>query len=58
MGIKFSHRIVDEWIEMFENGRTIVVDAERSGHPATAMTTRNSLHSSHFMLLFIQWVLM
>jgi hypothetical protein len=26
---------------MFENGRTIVSDTERSGHPATAMTTRN-----------------
>ena len=36
-----SRRIVYEWIEMFENGRTSVTDAERSGRPATAMTTRN-----------------
>ena len=36
-----SRRIVYEWIEMFENGRTSVTDAERSGHPATATTTRN-----------------
>ena len=26
---------------MFENGRTSVTDAERSGRPATATTTRN-----------------
>jgi len=26
---------------MFENGRTIVTDAERSGRPATTTTTRN-----------------
>ena len=26
---------------MFENGRTNVTDAESSGHPATAMTSRN-----------------
>jgi len=36
-----SHRIVYEWIEMFENGRTSVTDAECSGRPATATTTRN-----------------
>ena len=36
-----SGRIVYEWIEMFENGRTSVTDAERSGCPATATTTRN-----------------
>jgi len=36
-----SHRIVYEWIEMFENGRTSVTDAKRSRCPATAMTTRN-----------------
>ena len=36
-----SRRIVYEWIEMFENGRTSVRDAERSGRPATDMTTRN-----------------
>ena len=34
-------RIVYEWIEIFENGRTIVTDAERYGCPATATTTRN-----------------
>ena len=34
-------RIVYEWIEMFENGRTSVTDAERSGRPATVTTTRN-----------------
>ena len=37
----FSRRIVYEWIEMFENGRTSVTDAERSGCPVTATTTRN-----------------
>ena len=36
-----SRRIVYEWIEMFENGRKSVTDAERSGGPATATTTRN-----------------
>jgi len=36
-----SGRIVYEWTEMFENGRTSVTDAERSGRPATATTTRN-----------------
>ena len=36
-----SRRIVYEWNEMFENGRTSVTDAERSGRPATATTTRN-----------------
>jgi len=36
-----SRRIVCEWIEMFENGRMSVMDAERSRHPATATTTRN-----------------
>jgi hypothetical protein len=36
-----SHRIVYEWMEMFENGHTSVMDAERSGCPATATTTRN-----------------
>ena len=33
--------MVYEWLEMFENGRTSVTDAERSGLPATATTTRN-----------------
>jgi len=36
-----SRRIVYEWIEMFENGRMSVTDAERTGRPATATTTRN-----------------
>ena len=36
-----SHRIVYEWIEIFENGRMSVMDAERSRCPATATTTRN-----------------
>ena len=36
-----ARRIIYEWIEMFENGRTSVTDAERSGRPATATTTRN-----------------
>jgi len=36
-----SRRIAYEWIKMFENGRTIGTDAERSGCPATATTTRN-----------------
>ena len=29
------------WIEIFENGPTSVTDAEFSGRPATATTTRN-----------------
>jgi len=41
MGIKFSLRIVYGWIEIFENGRRSMTDAERSGCPATATTTRN-----------------
>ena len=36
-----SRRIVYEWIEMFENGRTSVTDAERFRCPVTATTTRN-----------------
>jgi len=28
-------RSVYGWIEMFENGRTSVIDAERSGRPST-----------------------
>ena len=36
-----SRSIVYEWIEMFENVRTRVTDAERSRCPATATTTRN-----------------
>ena len=36
-----SRRILYEWIEMFENGRTSVTDAECFGCPATATTTRN-----------------
>jgi len=36
-----ARRIVYEWIEMFENGCTSVRNAERSGRPATATTTRN-----------------
>jgi len=36
-----SHRIVYEWIEMFENGRMSVTGAEHSRRPATATTTRN-----------------
>jgi transposase len=40
MGIKFSIAESTEWIEMFENGRTGLTDAERSGLPPTA-TTRN-----------------
>jgi hypothetical protein len=39
-----SRRIVYEWIEMFENGRTIVTDAERSGRPAL-----KGLFSKHIM---------
>ena len=31
-------RSVYEWIEMFENGRTSVMDAERSGRPSTSTT--------------------
>jgi len=36
-----SRRTIYKWIEMFENGRTSVTDAGRSGRPATATTTRN-----------------
>jgi hypothetical protein len=35
-----SCRIFYEWVGMFENGRRIVTDAERSGRPATATTNR------------------
>ena len=31
-------RSIYEWIEMFENGRTSVMDAERSGRPSTSTT--------------------
>ena len=31
-------RSVYEWIEIFENSRTSVIDAERSGQPSTATT--------------------
>jgi len=31
-------RSVYEWIEMFENGRTSVMDAKRSGWPSTSTT--------------------
>ena len=31
----------DEWIEIFENGRTSVTHAERFGCPVIATTTRN-----------------
>jgi len=31
-------RNVYEWIEIFENGRTSVMDAERSGRPSTSTT--------------------
>jgi len=37
----FSCRIVCVWNEMFENGCMSLTDAERSGLPATATTTRN-----------------
>ena len=33
-----SRRIVNEWIEMFENGHTSVTDTERFGCPVTATT--------------------
>jgi len=36
-----SRRIVYEWIEMFENGRTSVINAQCSRRPAAATTTRN-----------------
>src|SRR5215469_11595517 len=31
-------RSIYEWIEMFKNGRTSVMDAERSGRPSTSTT--------------------
>ena len=36
-----SRRIVYEWIEMLKNDRKSETDAECSGRPATATTTRN-----------------
>ena len=30
--------VVYEWIEMFKNGRTSVMDAEHSGRPSTSTT--------------------
>jgi hypothetical protein len=38
-GNALSHRVVDEWIEMFKNGCMSVTDAECLGHPITATTT-------------------
>jgi len=35
---------------MFENGRTSVTDAERSGRPATATTTRNEERTLELIL--------
>jgi len=37
----FSHRIIYEWIEMFENVHMSLTDAEHSRLPATATTMRN-----------------
>ena len=34
----FPRRSVYEWIEMFKNGRTSVMGAERSGRPSTSST--------------------
>ena len=34
----FPRRSVYEWVEMFKNGRTSVMDAERSGRPSTSTT--------------------
>ena len=45
-----SRRIVYEWIEMFENGRTSVTDAERFGCPVTATTTRNDERTLELIL--------
>ncbi|XP_062850161.1 protein GVQW3-like [Trichomycterus rosablanca] len=45
-----SRRVVYEWIEMFENGRTNVKDAERSGRPTTATTTKNEERTLELIL--------
>jgi len=37
MGTTHCHEVY-KWIEMFENGRTSVMDAERSGRPSTSTT--------------------
>ena len=34
-GQRMPRRSVYEWIEMFKNGRTSLMDAERSGRPST-----------------------
>lgn len=43
-------RSVYEWIEMFENGRTSVMDAERSGRPSTS-TTDEKLEEARAIIL-------
>jgi hypothetical protein len=39
-----------EWIEMFENGRKSVTDAERSGHPTTATMAQNKERARELIL--------
>jgi len=45
-----SRRSVYEWTEMFKNGRTCVMDAERSGRPSTA-TTGEKLEEARAIIL-------
>jgi transposase len=41
---------VYEWIEMFKNGRTSVLGAERSGHPTTDTTAQNEERARELIL--------
>ena len=43
-------RSVYEWIEMFKNGRTCVMDAKRSGQPSTS-TTDEKLEEARAIIL-------
>ena len=43
-------RSIHEWIEMFKNGRTSVIDAERSGQPSTS-TTDEKLEEARAIIL-------
>jgi hypothetical protein len=45
-----SHRVVCEWIEMFENGLMSVIDAEFSGCPTTATTAQNKERARELIL--------
>ena len=49
-GNSLPRRSVYEWIEMFKNGRTSVMDAERAGQPSTS-TTDEKLEETRAIIL-------